>query len=416
MTDQRPLSAADPEVAQIIDRELERQNSGLQLIASENFVSRAVMDATGSVLTNKYAEGYPGRRYYGGCEVVDEVEDLGRERAKALFGADHANLQPHSGAQANMSAFFTVLKPGDSVMGMALDQGGHLTHGSPVNFSGQMYNFVPYGVDPETEQIDMECVAELALESRPRLILAGATAYPRIPDFARFREIADEVGAVFMVDMAHFAGLVAGGAHPNPVEFADIVTTTTHKTLRGPRGGMVLCKEEYAKELDKTVFPGVQGGPLMHTVAAKTVALGEASTPEFKTYALKIVENARALAAALEDCGVRIVSGGTDTHLMLADLRSLGITGKLAEAALDRAAITLNKNTIPYDPEKPFVTSGIRIGTPAVTTCGMGVAEMSEIATLIERVLRSPEDEDVSTAVREEVRVLTGRFPPYPTG
>lgn len=416
MTDQRPLSAADPEVAQIIDRELERQNSGLQLIASENFVSRAVMDATGSVLTNKYAEGYPGRRYYGGCEVVDEVEDLGRERAKALFGADHANLQPHSGAQANMSAFFTVLKPGDSVMGMALDQGGHLTHGSPVNFSGQMYNFVPYGVDPETEQIDMESVAELALESRPRLILAGATAYPRIPDFARFREIADEVGAVFMVDMAHFAGLVAGGAHPNPVEFADIVTTTTHKTLRGPRGGMVLCKEEYAKELDKTVFPGVQGGPLMHTVAAKTVALGEASTPEFKTYALKIVENARALAAALEDCGVRIVSGGTDTHLMLADLRSLGITGKLAEAALDRAAITLNKNTIPYDPEKPFVTSGIRIGTPAVTTCGMGVAEMSEIATLIERVLRSPEDEDVSTAVREEVRVLTGRFPPYPTG
>lgn len=416
MTDPRPLAEADPEVAGIIRRELDRQNSGLQLIASENFVSRAVMDATGSVLTNKYAEGYPGRRYYGGCEVVDEVEDLGRERAKTLFGAEHANLQPHSGAQANMSVFFATLKPGDTVMGMSLDQGGHLTHGSPVNFSGQMYNFVPYGVDPETEQIDMAKVSEIALECRPRLILAGATAYPRIPDFALFREIADEVGAVFMVDMAHFAGLVAGGVHPNPVEHADIVTTTTHKTLRGPRGGMILSKETFAKEIDKTVFPGVQGGPLMHTVAAKTVALGEASTSEFKDYAAKIVGNARALAAELEEGGIRIVSGGTDNHLMLADLRALGITGKIAEASLDRAGITLNKNTIPYDPEKPFVTSGVRIGTPAVTTCGMGSAEMSEIARLIERVLRAPEDSDVISSVRDEVRDLAGRFPPYPSG
>lgn len=416
MTDPRPLAEADPEVAGIIRRELDRQNSGLQLIASENFVSRAVMDATGSVLTNKYAEGYPGRRYYGGCEVVDEVEDLGRERAKTLFGAEHANLQPHSGAQANMSVFFATLKPGDTVMGMSLDQGGHLTHGSPVNFSGQMYNFVPYGVDPETEQIDMAKVSEIALECRPRLILAGATAYPRIPDFALFREIADEVGAVFMVDMAHFAGLVAGGVHPNPVEHADIVTTTTHKTLRGPRGGMILSRETFAKEIDKTVFPGVQGGPLMHTVAAKTVALGEASTSEFKDYAAKIVGNARALAAELEEGGIRIVSGGTDNHLMLADLRALGITGKIAEASLDRAGITLNKNTIPYDPEKPFVTSGVRIGTPAVTTCGMGSAEMSEIARLIERVLRAPEDSDAISSVRDEVRDLAGRFPPYPSG
>ncbi|RIK09487.1 MAG: serine hydroxymethyltransferase [Acidobacteria bacterium] len=416
MTDPRPLAEADPEVAGIIKRELDRQNSGLQLIASENFVSRAVMDATGSVLTNKYAEGYPGRRYYGGCEVVDEVEDLGRERAKALFGAEHANLQPHSGAQANMSVFFATLKPGDTVMGMSLDQGGHLTHGSPVNFSGQMYNFVPYGVDPENEQIDMAKVAELALECRPRLILAGATAYPRIPDFAGFREIADQVGAIFMVDMAHFAGLVAGGVHPNPVEYADIVTTTTHKTLRGPRGGMILSREAHAKEIDKTVFPGVQGGPLMHTVAAKTVALGEAATPEFKEYAAKIVDNARALASALEEGGIRIVSGGTDNHLMLADLRSLGITGKIAEASLDQAGITLNKNTIPYDPEKPFVTSGIRIGTPAVTTCGMGSAEMSEIAGLIGRVLQAPDDGTVISSVREEVRALVGRFPPYPSG
>lgn len=415
MTDQRPLSESDPQVADIIRRELERQNTGLQLIASENFVSEAVMEAIGSPLTNKYAEGYPGKRYYGGCEVVDEVEDLGRERAKALFGAEHANLQPHSGAQANMSAYFSVLKAGDTVMGMALDQGGHLTHGSPVNFSGQMYNFVPYGVDPETEQIEMEKVREVALECRPALILAGATAYPRIPDFAAFREIAGEVGAVFMVDMAHFCGLVAGGVHPNPVEFADIVTTTTHKTLRGPRGGMILCREEYAKEIDKTVFPGVQGGPLMHTIAAKTVALGEAATPDFATYASQIVANARALAAALQSRGVRIVSGGTDNHLMLADLRALEITGKVAEAALDRAAITLNKNTIPYDPEKPFVTSGVRIGTPAVTTCGMTEPEMDEIAALVERVLTAPEDDSVASAVRVDVRELVGRFPPYPT-
>lgn len=415
MTDQRPLSQADPEVAGLIERERNRQNSGLQLIASENFVSRAVMEATGSVLTNKYAEGYPGKRYYGGCEVVDEVEELGRERAKTLFGAEHANLQPHSGAQANMAAFFSVLKQGDTVMGMALDQGGHLTHGSPVNFSGQMYSFVPYGVDAETEQIDMDAVADLAIECQPRLILAGATAYPRIPDFRRFREIADEVGAVFMVDMAHFAGLVAGGVHPNPVRYADIVTTTTHKTLRGPRGGMILCRETFARDIDRTVFPGVQGGPLMHSIAAKTVALGEASRSEFQTYAARIVENAQRLAAALQERGIRIVSGGTDNHLMLADLRVLSITGKTAEEALDRAGITLNKNSIPYDPEKPFVTSGIRIGTPAVTTCGMGANEMDQIAELIDRVLRAPEDKAVVAAVREEVRSLVARFSPYPS-
>lgn len=416
MTDQRPLSEADPEVADIVRRELLRQNSGLQLIASENFVSRAVLEATGSVLTNKYAEGYPGRRYYGGCEVVDEVEELGRNRARDLFGAEHVNLQPHSGAQANMSVFFAVLKPGDTVMGMSLDQGGHLTHGSPVNFSGQMYNFVPYGVDSESEQIDMDRVAEIALECRPRLILAGATAYPRVPDFARFREIADQVGAVFMVDMAHFAGLVAGRVHPNPVSHADIVTTTTHKTLRGPRGGMILCREAYAKEIDKSVFPGVQGGPLMHTIAAKTVALGEAATLEFRDYAARIIDNARALATALGDGGIRIVSGGTDNHLMLADLRSLGITGKIAEESLDQAGITLNKNTIPYDPEKPFITSGIRIGTSAVTTCGMGSSEMSEIAGLIERVLRDPENGAVINSVRDDVRILAEQFPPYPSG
>lgn len=414
MIDQRPISKSDPEVAEMIGRERDRQNSGLQLIASENFVSRAVMDATGSVLTNKYAEGYPGRRYYGGCEVVDEVEELGRERAKTLFGADHANLQPHSGAQANMSAFFAVLKAGDTVMGMALDQGGHLTHGSPVNFSGQMYNFVPYGVDRETEQIDMGEVRELAIDARPRLILAGATAYPRVPDFAAFRAIADEIGAIFMVDMAHFAGLVAGGAHPNPVEYADIVTTTTHKTLRGPRGGMILCRDEYAKAIDKTVFPGVQGGPLMHTVAAKTVALGEAAQPEFRSYAAQIVANARALAEALDKLSIRIVSGGTDTHLMLADLRALGITGKIGEESLDRAAITLNKNTIPYDPEKPFVTSGIRIGTSAITTCGMTEPEMTEVAALISEVLSNADDDAVIADVRARVATLASRFQPYP--
>lgn len=411
MIDQRPLKEADPEVAAIIERETSRQNSNLQLIASENFVSRAVLEASGSVLTNKYAEGYPGRRYYGGCEHVDEAEELGRARAKDLFAAEHVNLQPHSGAQANMAVYHALLEPGDTVMGMALDQGGHLTHGSPVNFSGQTYNFVPYGVDPTTELIDMDRVRKIATEVRPKLILAGATAYPRIPEFGEFRSIADEVGAVLMIDMAHFAGLVAGGVHPNPVPIADVVTTTTHKTLRGPRGGMILCKEELAKVVDKALFPGIQGGPLMHVVAAKAVCLGEASRPDFKDYAAQIVKNARSLASGLQDGGVRVVSGGTDNHLMLADLRSFGLTGKDAEELLVRAGITLNKNTIPYDPEKPFVTSGIRIGTPAVTTCGMKEREMELIAGMIVEVLKRRED--AVSEVLVEVKELATSFAPY---
>lgn len=411
MVDRRPLHEADPEVAEIIGREIRRQNTTLQLIASENFVSRAVLEATGSVLTNKYAEGYPGKRYYGGCEHVDEAEDLGRERAKKLFGAEHANLQPHSGAQANMAVYYALLEPGDTVMGMALDQGGHLTHGSPVNFSGRTYKFVPYGVDPTTELIDMEQVAKVARETRPKLILAGATAYPRIPDFVEFRRIADEVGAYLMVDMAHFAGLVAGGVHPNPVPYADVVTTTTHKTLRGPRGGMILCRGELAQAIDKAVFPGIQGGPLMHVVAAKTVCLGEAMRPAFKDYAGQIVANARALADGLNKYGVRLVSGGTDNHLLLADLRSKGLTGKEAEELLGRAAITLNKNTIPYDPQKPFIASGIRIGTPAVTTCGMREPEMEVIAELISEVL--DRREDAVEEVRARASELASRFAPY---
>jgi glycine hydroxymethyltransferase len=411
MIDRRPLEESDPEVAAVIHRELTRQNSNLQLIASENFVSLAVLEATGSVLTNKYAEGYPGKRYYGGCEHVDEAEELGRQRAKHLFSAEHANLQPHSGAQANMAVYYALLEPGDTVMGMALDQGGHLTHGSPVNFSGTTYNFVPYGVDPTTELIDMDQVRKIAKEARPRLILAGATAYPRIPDFAEFRNIADEVGAILMVDMAHFAGLVAGGVHPNPVSFADVVTTTTHKTLRGPRGGMILCKEEHAKAIDKAVFPGIQGGPLMHVVAAKAVCLGEAMRPEFRQYASQIVKNAKALASGLGALGVRMVSGGTDNHLMLADLRSFELTGKDAEELLGRARITLNKNTIPYDPQKPLVTSGIRIGTPAVTTCGMKEQEMAIIAELIVDVLRRKEE--AVAEVASKAKELATSFAPY---
>ncbi len=411
MIDARPLAEADPEVAAIIGREIERQNSTIQLIASENFVSRAVLEAAGSVLTNKYAEGYPGKRYYGGCEHVDEVEELGRQRAKQLFGAEHVNLQPHSGAQANMAAFYALLEPGDTVMGMALDQGGHLTHGSPVNFSGRTYNFVAYGVDPTSEVIDMDQVRKIAKEAKPKLILAGATAYPRVPDFAEFRRIADEVGAMLMVDMAHFAGLVAGGAHPSPVGFADVVTTTTHKTLRGPRGGMILCKEELKTAIDKAVFPGIQGGPLMHVIAAKAVCLGEAMRPEFKDYAAQIVKNARALASALQERNVRIVSGGTDNHLMLADLRSFDMTGKEAEELLEEAGITLNKNTIPYDPQKPMITSGIRIGTPAVTTCGMKEAEMETIADLIVKVLA--EKSAAVEEVRKKAKELATSFAPY---
>jgi glycine hydroxymethyltransferase len=407
------LPQQDPQVFAAIENERKRQHSKIELIASENFVSRAVMEAQGSVLTNKYAEGYPGRRYYGGCEYVDVVEDLARERAKKLFGADHANVQPHSGAQANMAVYFTVLKHGDTVLGMNLSHGGHLTHGSPVNFSGIQYNFVEYGVDPETHVIDYDDVLEKARVHKPKLIVAGASAYPRIIDFKRFREIADEVGAYLMVDMAHIAGLVAAGLHPNPVPYAHFVTTTTHKTLRGPRGGMILCKEEFAKQIDKAIFPGIQGGPLMHVIAAKAVALGEALQDDFKTYAQNIVNNAKRLAEALKNEGFTLVSGGTDNHLLLVDLRPQGLTGKVAEKVLDEVGITVNKNTIPYDPESPFVTSGIRIGTAAVTTRGFGLEEMDEIASIISLVLKHHEDEAKLEEARQCVAALTEKFPLY---
>jgi glycine hydroxymethyltransferase len=407
------LPQQDPQVFEAIQNELKRQQSKIELIASENFVSRAVMEAQGSVLTNKYAEGYPGRRYYGGCEYVDVVEDLARERAKKLFGAEHANVQPHSGAQANMAVYFTVLEHGDTVLGMNLSHGGHLTHGSPVNFSGIQYNFVEYGVDPETHVIDYDDVLEKARIHKPKLIVAGASAYPRIIDFKRFREIADEVGAYLMVDMAHIAGLVAAGLHPNPVPYAHFVTTTTHKTLRGPRGGMILCKEEFAKQIDKAIFPGIQGGPLMHVIAAKAVALGEALQDSFKTYAQNIVNNAKRLAEALKKEGFTLVSGGTDNHLLLIDLRSLGLTGKVAEKVLDEVGITVNKNTIPYDPESPFVTSGIRIGTAAVTTRGFGLEEMDEIASIISLTLKNHEDEAKLEEARKRVASLTEKFPLY---
>jgi glycine hydroxymethyltransferase len=407
------LPQQDPQVFEAIQSELKRQQSKIELIASENFVSRAVMEAQGSVLTNKYAEGYPGRRYYGGCEYVDVVEDLARERAKELFGAEHANVQPHSGAQANMAVYFTVLKHGDTVLGMNLSHGGHLTHGSPVNFSGVQYNFVEYGVDPKTHTIDYDEVLEKARVHKPRLIVAGASAYPRIIDFQRFREIADEVGAYLMVDMAHIAGLVAAGLHPNPVPYAHFVTTTTHKTLRGPRGGMILCKEEFAKQIDKAIFPGIQGGPLMHVIAAKAVALGEALQDSFKTYAQNIVNNAKRLAEALKKEGFTLVSGGTDNHLLLIDLRPQGLTGKVAEKVLDEIGITVNKNTIPYDPESPFVTSGIRIGTAAVTTRGFGLEEMDEIASIISLALKNHEDEAKLEEARKRVAALTEKFPLY---
>jgi glycine hydroxymethyltransferase len=415
-----PELTSDPELAAIVEREVERQNTTLQLIASENFTSPAVMAATGSVLTNKYSEGYPGKRYYGGNYVIDEVEELARTRARQLFGADHANVQPHAGANANMAAYLAVLEPGDTVLGMRLDQGGHLTHGSPVNASGRLYRFVAYGVTESDERIDYDEVAEVARRERPKLIVAGATAYPRVIDPEPFRRIADDVGALFLFDAAHVAGLIAGGAHPNPVPFADIVTFTTHKTLRGPRGGCIVCRSDLAAAIDKAVFPGLQGGPLEHVIAAKAVAFREASTPEFAGYARQVVANARALAAGLAQEGLRLASGGTDNHLILVDLRSRfpELTGKAAQEALDRSGITLNKNQVPGDPRSPFQTSGLRLGTAAVTTTGMGEPEMARIATLIGRVLDSAggggPDGGVEAEVREEVALLCSKFTPYP--
>ena len=409
-----PVNGNDP-VFEMINREVERQNTTVQLIASENFASPAVLSATGSVLTNKYSEGYPGRRYYGGNMVIDEVESIARERAAALFGADHANVQPHSGANANVAAYLAVLEAGDTVLGMSLDHGGHLTHGSPVNISGRTYRFVAYGVTPSDERIDYDQIRDLALEHRPKLIVAGATAYPRIIDPAPFRTIADEVGALFMFDAAHIAGLIAGGVHPNPVPHSDIVTFTTHKTLRGPRGGAILCTQDLAPAIDKALFPGLQGGPLEHVIAAKAVAFGEAATPEFADYAARIVENSGVLVKGLAEEGFRLVSGGSDNHLLLVDLRTFDedLTGKVAQEVLDRAGITLNKNTVPDDPRSPFVTSGVRIGTPATTTQGMGPAEMGRIAGMIGQTLRRRDDEDAVADVRAEVADLCGRFTPY---
>lgn len=410
------IKANDPELYQAIEKELGRQRNKIELIASENFVSTSVLEAAGSVLTNKYAEGYPGHRYYGGCEYVDIIEDLARSRALKLFGGDHVNVQPHSGAQANMAVYETILKPGDTVLGMRLAHGGHLTHGSPVNFSGQLYNFVDYGVTKETQTIDYDEVARQAKEHKPKLIVAGASAYPRIIDFKKFREIADSIGAYLMVDMAHIAGLVAAGLHPSPVPYADFVTTTTHKTLRGPRGGMIICKQEFAKKLDKAIFPGIQGGPLMHIIAAKAVALGEALKPEFKIYAAQIIANSKAFAATLQEQGIDLVSGGTDNHLVLADVRNLGITGKKAEAVLDAVGITTNKNAIPFDPEKPFVTSGVRMGTPAVTTRGFKEEDMKEVALIIALALKNPDDEQTLEEAAQRVHALTEKHPLYPQG
>jgi glycine hydroxymethyltransferase len=411
---QRTLAEADPEVAEAIRNERHRQNSGIELIASENFVSRAVLEAAGSVLTNKYAEGYPGRRYYGGCEFVDVVERAAITRAKALFGADHANVQPHSGAQANMAVYFTLLKPGDTVLGMNLAHGGHLTHGHPLNFSGKLYTIVPYGVRKSDERIDYDELDRLADEHKPKMIIVGASAYPRVIEFGRIRAAADRIGASVMTDMAHIAGLVAAGIHPSPVPHSDFVTTTTHKTLRGPRAGMVLCREQYAKELDKAVFPGVQGGPLMHIIAAKAACFKEAAEPAFKEYQHQIVANARRLATVLSAAGFRLVSGGTDNHLMLVDVFSKGITGKAAEAALGKAGITVNKNAIPFDQNPPMVASGIRVGTPAVTTRGMREAEMDVMGDLIARALKTPDDERALTMIRMEVETLCRKFPLYP--
>ena len=403
----------DPKVQEMIELELGRQRNKLEMIASENFVSQAVMEAQGSVLTNKYAEGYPHKRYYGGCEYVDMVEALAIERAKQLFGAEHVNVQPHSGSQANFGVYFALLEPGDTIMGMNLSHGGHLTHGSPVNVSGKYFNIIPYGVDAETGRIDYDEMRKIAQEHKPKMIIGGGSAYSRQIDFKTMADIAHEVGAIFMVDMAHFAGLVAAGLHPNPVEYADIVTTTTHKTLRGPRGGMIMCKEEYAKAIDKSIFPGIQGGPLMHVIAAKAVAFGEALQPEFKEYAKQVIVNAQTLAEALQQEGFTIVSGGTDTHVLLVDLRTVGLTGKVAEHVLDEVGITCNKNTIPFDPESPFVTSGIRLGTPALTTRGLHAEDMKEIASIISSVLKHPEDTAVLAEAKQRVAALCETYPMY---
>ncbi|CXE06235.1 Serine hydroxymethyltransferase [Staphylococcus aureus] len=408
------ITKQDKVIAEAIEREFQRQNSNIELIASENFVSEAVMEAQGSVLTNKYAEGYPGRRYYGGCEFVDVTESIAINRAKALFGAEHVNVQPHSGSQANMAVYLVALEMGDTVLGMNLSHGGHLTHGAPVNFSGKFYNFVEYGVDKDTERINYDEVRKLALEHKPKLIVAGASAYSRTIDFKKFKEIADEVNAKLMVDMAHIAGLVAAGLHPNPVEYADFVTTTTHKTLRGPRGGMILCKEEYKKDIDKTIFPGIQGGPLEHVIAAKAVAFGEALENNFKTYQQQVVKNAKVLAEALINEGFRIVSGGTDNHLVAVDVKgSIGLTGKEAEETLDSVGITCNKNTIPFDQEKPFVTSGIRLGTPAATTRGFDEKTFEEVAKIISLALKNSKDEEKLQQAKERVAKLTAEYPLY---
>lgn len=408
------IEKQDKVIFEAIQKEYDRQNSNIELIASENFVSEAVMEAQGSVLTNKYAEGYPGRRYYGGCEYVDVSETVAIDRAKALFGAEHVNVQPHSGSQANMAVYLVALEMGDTVLGMNLSHGGHLTHGSPVNFSGKFYNFVEYGVDKETELINYDEVRKLALEHKPKLIVAGASAYSRTIDFKKFKEIADEVGAKLMVDMAHIAGLVAAGLHPNPVEYADFVTTTTHKTLRGPRGGMILCKEEYKKEIDKTIFPGIQGGPLEHVIAAKAVAFGEALHSDFKSYQQQVIKNAQVLAQTLIDEGFRVVSGGTDNHLVAVDVKgSIEITGKVAEETLDKVGITCNKNTIPFDQEKPFVTSGIRLGTPAATTHGFDESAFEEVAKIISLALKHTDDEVKLNEAKERVHALTSKYPLY---
>ena len=408
------LKDADPEVYESIQLELGRQRDGLELIASENFTSRAVMEAVGCVMTNKYAEGYPGKRYYGGCEFVDIAERLARSRAKALFGAEHANVQPHSGTQANMGVYFAMLKPGDTILGMELSHGGHLTHGSPVNFSGILYNVVPYGVSKDTEQIDYDNLQRIAEQAKPKMIVAGASAYARFIDFARFRQVADSVGALLMVDMAHIAGLVAGGVHPSPVPHADFVTSTTHKTLRGPRAGFILMKEAFKKEVDKMILPGIQGGPLMHTIAAKAVCFKEASTDDFKTYAAQIVANAKALAAALGEFGWRIVSGGTDNHIVLFEALGRGLTGKEAEDTLGKVGVTVNRNTIPFDTQKPFIASGVRMGTAALTTRGMKEPEMETIAEIIDAALTSREDETKLAELHAKVKTLTAGFPLYP--
>jgi len=410
---QQSLASFDPDISAAIRRETERQEYSLEFIASENFVSERVLEAQGSVLTNKYAEGYPGKRYYGGCEFVDQAEQLAIDRAKTLFGAEHANVQPHSGSQANMAVYFSICKPGDTILGMNLAHGGHLTHGSPVNFSGKLFNIVPYGVCRDTGRIDYEEVERLALEHRPKLIVVGASAYPRIIDFAAFRRVADRVGAPLMVDMAHFAGLVAAGEHPSPVPHAEFVTTTTHKTLRGPRGGMILCREEFAKSLNSNIFPGIQGGPLMHVIAAKAVAFKEALQPEFKEYASQIVKNAAALAGSLVECGYNLVSGGTDNHLMLVDFSGTELTGKVAEETLEHAGITVNKNAVPFDTRSPFVTSGIRIGTPATTTRGLREAEMRQVAAWIDRALQNVGNSVELSRIRGEVRELCQQFPLY---